>query len=780
MDSDSEFNDLDLDRLPGICADNYQNGGRKNIREDKIQNSPKPQDNPFQIQNEKNSKIDNIPEEEDFFTFKNNINNKNKNRKEKIFNADNYRFNYNTELSNNINNNNEKGIENDILKTDVINFDDLKSKRNKERNNNKSRNKNDKIKIDFSRKLYQNKKNCEERNDEKKVKAINKKNNNIINNFSPDKFYKPNNKTKRDKIEKFKLNDNNDNAGKEIRNKNNEREKNLLNYFKLDNTPKKKKSNFIMKYKNHDIIFNFENFKEDKNKSFIINKNNKYNKDNSLTMNKSRTTLKSIKSTSRKINKIDIMNEMEKKVNLALNNGGNKNLIKRHSYINDNKKNFDNSKFEKYNTEKMRYELIKDYSFIHPEINENFLERMEFDLMKRKNKETKLNEFVEKNKNKYKLNENKRNKAFNRLIEDANRRNIMKQEIIENERLLTDYKSILDNEKKYNQEDWNKIYNKRFKEYEDIKKKKIDIQRQNEKIKKMIKEEEEINMCKIKKMPLNKIKETSNRLYNESKKREYLRSNRSFISDKNTNNFMHDKNKINFTNFNDEEDASRYMKNYKPEEYSFISNKRNIFDDNENNFFKKKNYNEIFNKSFDRRNLKKNSRITNTEFNNLRFNTNNSYIIPYKKTKKVNLTPLNNTRKFKNNIQNYFNFKNNKKEINQLENEYIHNPTMPCEYNYNNYNIYNINNLNNNFNSNFNNNVNNIDNDNDYLNNITNQILKSAALNKIDINENPLSLREPKIPKNKLINNENIVNNSQNERDDIIEQFLSSQFQSYE
>ena len=286
-----------------------------------------------------------------------------------------------------------------------------------------------------------------------------------------------------------------------------------------------------MKYKNHDIIFNFENFKEGNNKSFIINKNNKYNKDNSLIMNKSRTTLKSIKSTSRKINKIDIMNEMEKKINLALNNGGNKNLIKRHSYINDDKKNFDNSKFEKYNTEKMRYELIKDYSFIHPEINENFLERMEFDLMKRKNKETKLNEFVEKNKNKYKLNENKRNKAFNRLIEDANRRNIMKQEIIENERLLTDYKSILDNEKKYNQEDWNKIYNKRFKEYEDIKKKKIDIQRQNEKIKKMIKEEEEINMCKIKKMPLNKIKETSNRLYNESKKREYLRSNRSFISD---------------------------------------------------------------------------------------------------------------------------------------------------------------------------------------------------------------------------------------------------------
>ena len=48
-------------------------------------------------------------------------------------------------------------------------------------------------------------------------------------------------------------------------------------------------------------------------------------------------------------------------------------------------------------------------------------------------------------------------------------------------------KTYFDNSKKYSQDEWDKIYNKRFKLYEDIKKKKIDIQRQNEKIKKMIK-----------------------------------------------------------------------------------------------------------------------------------------------------------------------------------------------------------------------------------------------------------------------------------------------------
>ena len=38
--------------------------------------------------------------------------------------------------------------------------------------------------------------------------------------------------------------------------------------------------------------------------------------------------------------------------------------------IKDDLINFDNSKFEKYDTEQYRYGLIKDYSFIHPEKSE--------------------------------------------------------------------------------------------------------------------------------------------------------------------------------------------------------------------------------------------------------------------------------------------------------------------------------------------------------------------------------------------------------------------------
>ena len=96
------------------------------------------------------------------------------------------------------------------------------------------------------------------------------------------------------------------------------------------------------------------------------------------------------------------------------------------------------------------------------------------------------------------MKEAEREKAFGRLMDDANRRIIIKQEMLENEKYLTDYKDLVDNGKKYNREEWNEIYNKRFKNYEEYKKKKIDIQIQNQKIKKMLKEEEEINMCQIK------------------------------------------------------------------------------------------------------------------------------------------------------------------------------------------------------------------------------------------------------------------------------------------
>ena len=778
MNSDNELDDLDLEKLPGILDNDYQKNKSNEVEflnEDAY--FPKLTEEPFHSNQIKNiiqeintKKI--IPKEEENFTFKIKTNNNNK-KEDKI---DRYDYKNKSELNKNINNNKKnKLMNNNKLKANIINFDELMAKNNKGKEivnkdvTNKSKNKNSKkknIKIDFTRKLYQNKKNYET-NKELKIDKImteaNIKSKKMIKNLSKNKSEKSFG-TKKAEIKRFT-------KGKNQNNNENNKDKNInpkiINYFKLDNSPVKKKD-IIMKYKTKNLLFNLDNQKENTNKSYIIENNSR---DNSLLLNKSTRTIKSKNpKTLRKFDKNNIMNEMDNKINLALNkNNNNKN--RRYSNINDEKINFDKSKFEKYDIEQMRYGLIKDYSFVHPEKDENFLERMQFDFFKRKNKETKINEFVEKNKNKYKLNEAERKKAFNRLMEDANRRIIMKQEIIENEKYLTDYRDISDNEKKYNPEEWDKIYKKRFKEYEDIKKRKIDIQRQNEKIKKMLKEEEEINMCQIKKIPQYKIKENTERLYNDAIKRQYLRNNRNLISDKSVKNFKQYKSNICLTNFNDEEDASKYMKNYKAIKYNFYNDKKS---------------NDYFNVSFDKKQLKKNDKISVTEFNNLRFGD-NSGIIKYPKKEINKKIPLNYNLNFKNNIiQPYFNFKKNIKKINN--NKYNTTPTMPCEYNYNNYNIYNINNLNNNINTNLNNN--NSNEENDYLNTITNQLLQSAALNKINKNDFDY-LDRNQVINNKINNNENEKiksyeytnrnefnnNNAKTENNEFIEQFLSSQFE---
>ena len=749
MSSENEFNDLDLEKLPGIFDDNFKNNEIQNLKEEIITSFPILTEEPIHP-NQTEKVFDeeiNAQKEQEIFTFKK-INNK----KEKISVNEN---NYNKNLKNKINNN-RKRIETNKIKEDIISFEELMKKNNskiKKINKSKDKKDNKKIeKIDLNRKLCQKKKRYEIDKENKEIKTekiIKYKSNKILKDLPHNKSeisIKTKNIFKPDKQ-----------SGKN-KNKINEKDKILYNYFKLDNLTKKK-SNIILNYKDKNIILNFENHNlpSNNNKSFITDNN--MSRDTSLIMNKSSRT---IKSKNNKKKKIKLMNEIENKIKLAFQNEGNKNKTNNYSDIKNELMNFDKSKFEKYDTEKIRYEINKDYSFIHAEKDDNFLERMQFDFLKRKNKEKKINELVEKNKNKYKLNEEKRKKTFNRLIEDANRRIIIKQEILENEKYLTDYKALLDNSKKYNQEEWDNIYKKRFKEYEDIKKKKMDIQRQNEKIKKMLKEEEEINMCPVKKIPLSRIKQSSERLFNDAKRREFLRNNKNLIGDKTARNFKPYKKNICLT----EEDASKYMKTFKNVEYSFDKDKQKNYERKKNDYF-----DENSNILFDKRNLKKNNKMSTTEFNNLRFNTNynNIYNYPQKQIihKKDNYNLIFNNNNI---IQPYFNFKKNKKK-NKLNNNYITTPTIPCEYNYNNYNIYNINNLNNNINNNLNNKFSDED-YNNYLTNITNRLIQSAALNKIDNNNKYQKNLENEI--NSYIIDDN---NQETDGNQIIEQFLSSQFE---
>ena len=686
-------------------------------------------------------------------------------------------------LSNNINNSNSNNKELNIIKKEShksVNSKNSKNSKNKINNNNNFK------KI--------NKNNKSQKRPNQKIKIFD--NNSTLDGVEFENFMKeknlfiPANTTTTKNINKnmSKINDINNDLLIRKTIKKRENTDILSNFKKLDkstNTKEKKTkrkiNNIIRKTTS---LINQNDISLDK---IIINKNNKRNKlniskDKTLKKNKSnksfddnnsiltsksqiikRKRANTLRNTTKKIEDTKVpLKVTELEFNSALKNEKiGKNIQKRFSNINNDIIKFDNSKFIKYDTDQILYGLIKDYSNIHPEKGEGFLQRMQFESLKRKNKDIKIKELLEKNKKQYKMKETQREKAFDRLIDDANRRLILKQEMIENEKYLMDYKDLMNNEKKYNKEEWNDIYKKRFSDYEECKKKKIEIQRQNEKIKKMLKEEEEINMCQMKKIPAQKIRENTQRLYDDAKKREYIKRKNMSSANSIANYKKNKKKDINLTSFDDEEDASKYMKGFRSQAYSFIGDdgnnnnyynnhninflnfnnnrnqnqNQNYFDNNNNYYYcGNNNYSINVNKSFDKKNKNK-SKISVTEFNNLRFDTR-------KNNPKSIINKKNQNNFEKNEISTYFDYKKSKQNgFSSIPNNNI-SSQFSYGYNYNNYNIYNINNLNNNINSihNLNNNDEENDMDNYNLNNIAEQLLHTAAMNKISNQNNKNNL----------------------------------------
>ena len=172
---------------------------------------------------------------------------------------------------------------------------------------------------------------------------------------------------------------------------------------------------------------------------------------------------------------------------------------------------------------------------------------------------------------------------------------------------------IINNEKKkYSNEVWNEIYNKRFKSYEENinKKKKEELKKKENKRKKQ--ETEEINLCKSKKKPQKLIDESCKRMYDEAKKRKIK---------------MNEKiDRINKYN-NEIEDASKYTKKIKSESYTFIDDEdldENMKTNNNNN--NRLSYNDFYvgkkNNNYDYSNkekIKKTKGMSVSEFNNKRF-----------------------------------------------------------------------------------------------------------------------------------------------------------------
>ena len=107
---------------------------------------------------------------------------------------------------------------------------------------------------------------------------------------------------------------------------------------------------------------------------------------------------------------------------------------------------------------------MKDYSQLYINKDDKFLNRMKFDVYKRQSKNERRKKLIEQNK--IKINEVQRIKAFNRLIEDANRR-IEAQENIENLQGKLSSNLVAPSHKKYNYNQWDYIYKNRFKKIEE-------------------------------------------------------------------------------------------------------------------------------------------------------------------------------------------------------------------------------------------------------------------------------------------------------------------------
>lgn len=865
------------------------------INEEVIPYSPLMSEEPIHPRETKKLITDNInhikkeKNHEEIFTFKNQMNKGNNfnydaNDMNNIYqklssiNYHNVDDNGINNIKNDIKDDNKNEVKNDNkdnnnkneIKANVLNLEDLIEQRNSQilnksvdmdakktkKLNNKNKNCKSYDKIDFEKKINQK---------GKIKKQVIKSEKKVHNNTHK----KPNNKIKifdnnsKDVVgfDNFVEDKKKEQIFPQKRINNNNLQKNKKQNYQFNNDAPKQKEiisknnqdNFIKKNINHNslknpknaskIPINFKKIKKEINKSKDLEDNSSFltdvnNKENSIISSKTNHIKMKKPQTLRDFRKIENQeipyNVTEEEINLALKNKNiGQNIKNRFSSINNALFKFDNSKFMKYDTDQIRYELVKDYSNIHSNKDNSFLQRMQFDAVKRKNKENKLNELVERNKNKYKINEKERKKAFNRLMDDANRRLISRQEMIENEKYLIDFKNMMDNSKKYNGAEWNEIYKKRFKDYEEYKKKKIDIQRQNERIKKMIEEEEEVNMCQMKKIPESKIRENTQRLYEDAKKREIIK-NKNLNSINSVKNYKINKKKnIYLDEFNDEEDASKYMKGFKGEEYSFIgegkyklnynynfntSSNNNKIGKNKNFFGVSNNLNDKcgYNKSTNKKMNKKGNKMTVTEFNNMRFDTRNRTQRNNKKKKnmrvinitdnnynfsnlKTQLNDLNFNKNNANNLTNYFDFKINKLQNGQftmqnnnfpspisyenIKNDIYYNKINLNEnnYNINNNNIYNDNN--NNYNIIGNNDEDNSDNIN--LNDIAEKMLHTAALNKINnannnVNrnnnfnnlnniDNGLKNHIKEKFENIKINESNFLNNNNNERNNIIE-----------
>ena len=356
--------------------------------------------------------------------------------------------------------------------------------------------------------------------------------------------------------------------------------------------------------------------------------------------------------------------------------------------ISKSKTNLPYNKYEKYDIQSLSYSLNKDYSSLHSNQNNNFLQRMKFDIYKRQIREDRLNQLI--NQNKVKIDEEERIKTFNHLIEDANKRfeALEKMEKIKQE-LDEDLTSV--EHKKYTTKEWNKIYNDRFKKYEnEVKEKNLKRKKEQEEIKKKLLEDE-LKLCKTKKGNKERIEREGKRMYEEYKKRqikleEKRKKYEDIYNDEINNNFFWKNNNEKYTFDEDLENNNLKTEDNKlkdslnnNEQINFIKSMNKLNNsENKNKNFKTifnlknsknlniyKNYNSKFAKNKSKLTSYNNSYNDNTQNNSINNKNKSNFVQEFFRYRNLNspIKILSNKNNYNNNFNNIVDYKESSKII---------------------------------------------------------------------------------------------------------------------
>lgn len=247
---------------------------------------------------------------------------------------------------------------------------------------------------------------------------------------------------------------------------------------------------------------------------------------------------------------------------------------------------YEGKNFEKYDVQNMTYELVKEYnSLFKTDASQDFMKRMFIDVFKRQTKEKRVENLLEQNQ--VKIDEEQRIETFNRLIVDANRRLEAQWKIDEMKKKLDDGKTIFT--KKYNQMEWEAIYEQRFKKFFEDKINAINIALSTKKI---IEDEllaRYIEETKPKKVSTQQIESSVNRMYADAERRNLKMQENIKKKELNENKFV--KGKIKEEENQREESASKYVvksKKNKKDKYNFQSDNEYESDNEKNKKFKSK------------------------------------------------------------------------------------------------------------------------------------------------------------------------------------------------